>query len=50
MLSLLRDDYVMRDLGLGSCTWKRGFTCAVMKKGGVVDMEMEGIIVIHDNL
>ena len=40
----------MRDLGSGSFTWKRGFIFAVMKKRGVVNMEMEGTIVIHDNL
>ena len=34
MLSLLRDDYVMRDLGLGSCTWKRGvYLCCYEERG-----------------
>lgn len=46
----------MRDLALGNCNaikcnfGRGGFTCAVMKKKGVIDMEMEGTIVIHDNM
>ena len=45
----------MRDLALGNCNARKcnfgrgGLTCAVMKKNGVIDMEMEGTIVIHDN-
>jgi len=46
----------MRDLAFGNCNAIKcnygggGFTCAVMKKKGVIDMEMEGTIVIHDNM
>jgi hypothetical protein len=46
----------MRDLALGNCNARKcnfgrgGLTCAVMKKKGVIVMEMEGTIVIHDNM
>lgn len=46
----------MRDLALGNCNaricdfGRGGLTCAVMKKKGVIDMDMEGTIVIHDNM
>ena len=47
----------MRDLALGNCNARKcdfrrgGLTCrAVMKKKGVINMEMEGKIVIHDNM
>jgi hypothetical protein len=46
----------MRDLALGNCNARKcnfgrgGLTCAVMKKKGVIVMEMEGTMVIHDNM
>ena len=46
----------MRDLALGNCNaricdfGRGGLTYAVMKKKGVIDMDMEGTIVIYDNM
>ena len=46
----------MRDLALGNCNARKcnfgrgGLTCALMKKKGVIVMEMEGIIEVHENL